>query len=187
MGGGGGRGRIETWFHSVHANRNANGEQITCILFTNKAVSHKNNWWRRQKRKERNNDHFWWPLASRCFVFLLVWLQEAISELPKPLFQNVAKYQAIDMKITFFFLMLLGNGLLSCWHGLFKRVAKLVSVPRRFTSEFRSVPRGVSRKFGSTRGFKLRGSSGLPRVAASFKGCLPFTTNSRKFRLGCKW
>ena len=80
-------------------------------------------------------------------VFCLFACVIAVGYLPKPLFQNVAKYQAIDMKITFFFLMLLGNGLLSCWHGLFKRVAKLVSVPRRFTSEFRSVPRGVSRKF----------------------------------------
>ena len=100
------------------------------------------------------------------------------------------------MKITFFFLMLLGNGLLSCWHGLFKRVAKLVSVPRRFTSEFRSVPRGVSRKFGSTRGFKLRGSSGLPRVPQVLKvvyhlpqipGNFGWDVNGKRFLGASQW
>ena len=105
------------------------------------------------------------------------------------------------MKITFFILMQLGNGLLSCWHGLFKRVAKLVySGSHLYLAGFRassdpflmasreSSDLLVVSNFGGVRAFPvwpqvLKVVYHLPQIPGNFV----WDVNGKRFRGASQW
>ena len=109
----------------------------------------------------------------------------------------MAKYQATDMKIPFFLiLMQLGNGLLCCWHGLFKRVAKLTVVHICTSQVFERVPirsREISdllvvSNFGGVRAFPvwpqvLKAVYPLPQIPGNFS----WDVNGKRFLGACQW